>query len=313
MFDVCCVGILVADVITKPVDTIPRSGLLTRVDSIELFSGGCAMSAGIDMAKIGMKTAVLGKVGRDSFGDFLKDELVKYNVCVDSISIDNKVQTSASVVLSESGGERSFLHCVGANGTFSYDDINWQVVEASKIAFVAGTMLMDKFDGEDCAKFLKRCKEMGKTTVLDTAWDSQGRWMSVLEGSMPYIDVFMPSYDEAVELSGEEEPDKIADVFFDLGVSSVVIKLGNDGCYVRETRDAKAAVMPAFKVRAVDTTGAGDSFCAGFISAMVQGLSFEECGRFANATGAHCVMEMGATTGIKTFDEINEFIKNYRA
>jgi len=312
MIDVSCVGILVADVITKPVDSVPKSGLLTRVDSIELFSGGCAMSAGIDMAKIGVKTAVLGKVGKDSFGKFLKDELVKYNVCIDGIVEDEKVQTSASVVLSESSGERSFLHCVGANGTFSLDDINWEVVEKSKIVFVAGTMLMDKFDGDDCARFLKKCKEMGKTTVLDTAWDARGRWMAVLEGSMPYIDVFMPSYDEAVELSGETEPEKIADVFFSKGVKQVVIKLGSRGCYLRESKDAPAVIVPSFKVQAVDTTGAGDSFCAGFLAGMVRGLSFEECGRFANATGAHCVMAKGATTGIKSFDEIQEFIKNYK-
>lgn len=312
MIDVSCVGILVADVITKPVDSVPKSGLLTRVDSIELFSGGCAMSAGIDMSKIGVKTAVLGKVGKDSFGKFLKDELIKFSVSVDGIVEDEGVQTSASVVLSESGGERSFLHCVGANGTFSYEDINWEVVENSKIVFVAGTMLMDKFDGDDCARFLKRCKEMGKTTVLDTAWDSKGRWMSVLAGSMPYIDVFMPSYEEAVELSGETEVEKIADVFFEKGVKQVVIKLGSRGCYLRETKDAPAVTIPSFKVKAVDTTGAGDSFCAGFIAGMVRGLSFEECGRFANATGAHCVMAKGATTGIKSFEEINEFIKNYK-
>jgi len=310
--DVACIGILVADVITKPVDKIPAPGLLERVSSIETYTGGCAMSAGIDMAKIGIKTAVLGKVGNDSFGEFLKDALVKYGVDTRGIAIDENVQTSASVVLSSSNGERSFLHTVGANGTFCYDDVNWDVINDSDIIFVAGTMLMDSFDGECCAKVLKKCKEMGKTTVLDTAWDSQGRWMKVLQPCMEYIDIFLPSIDEAIELSGETEPDKIADVFFGMGVSKVVIKLGSRGCYMRETKDSEPVIIPCFKVKAVDTTGAGDSFCAGFLSAMAKGLSFEECGRFANAVGAHCVMAMGATTGIKSFDEINEFIKSYK-
>ena len=130
--------------------------------------------------------------------------------------------------------------------------------------------------------------------------------------TIQYIDIFLPSIDEAIELSGETEPDKIADVFFNMGVSKVVIKLGSRGCYMRETKDSQPVIIPCFKVKAVDTTGAGDSFCAGFLSAMAKGLSFEQCGRFANAVGAHCVMAMGATTGIKSFEEINEFIDTYK-
>lgn len=309
MFDVACVGILVADVIAKPVDKIPGAGLLERISSIQTYSGGCAMNAGIDMAKIGIDVAVLGKVGDDSFGRFLRDELSKFDLNDEGVVTDYENQTSASVVLSSSSGERSFLHTVGANKTFCYDDINWDVIEKSKIVFVAGTMLMDKFDGEDCARFLKRCKEMGKTTVLDTAWDSTGRWMSVLEASMPYIDVFLPSIDEAIELSGETEPTKIADKFFSMGVKSCAIKLGSEGCYLRETVDSEEIRIPRFTVKAVDTTGAGDSFCAGFLSGMVKGLSFKECGILANAVGAHCVMAMGASTGIVSYDKLCQFIK----
>ncbi len=310
MIDVTCIGILVADVIAKPVDSIPKPGLLERIDSIAIYSGGCAMSAGIDMAKIGLKTAVLGKTGNDSFGSFLREELEKYGVETKGVATDDKIQTSASVVISASSGERSFLHTVGANGTFCYEDVNWDVIEDSRIVFVAGTMLMDAFDGEDCARVLKKCKEMGKVTVLDTAWDSRGRWMDVLRPCMPYIDVFMPSIDEAIELAGgEQDPVKIADYFFSLGVKQVVIKLGSRGCYLRETKDSEGVVVPCYKVKAIDTTGAGDSFCAGFLSGMAKGLSFTECGRFANAVGAHCVQAMGATTGIRSYEEIVAFME----
>ena len=82
MIDVACIGILVADVIAKPVDKIPEAGLLERISSISIYSGGCAMNAGIDMAKIGLNVAVLGKVGKDSFGEFLENELAKNNIDV---------------------------------------------------------------------------------------------------------------------------------------------------------------------------------------------------------------------------------------
>ncbi len=309
MIDIACIGILVADVIAKPVDSIPKAGLLERISSIKIFSGGCAMNAGIDMAKIGLKVAVLGKVGKDSFGDFLEGELVKNNIDVRGISKDDKEQTSASVVLSASSGERSFLHTVGANASFCEADVNYDVIKESNIVFVGGTMLMDKFDGEECAEVLKKCRQMGKTTVLDTAWDATGRWMKVLAPCMPYIDYFIPSIDEAIELSGKKTPEEIADVFFDMGVKKVVIKLGSKGCYGREEKNGEGIYVPCYKVSAADTTGAGDSFCAGFLTGLSKGLSFEDSMRFANATGAHCVMAMGASTGIKSYEEIYKFME----
>jgi len=309
MFDIACIGILVADVITKPVEKMPESGKLERVDSIEIYSGGCAMSAGIDMQKIGLKTAVLGKVGKDKFGEFLLGELKRYNVDCDGIVIDEKTQTSASVVISSSSGERSFLHCPGANNTYCMDDVNWDIIHKSKIVFIAGAMLMDSFDGEPCAKVLKKVKELGKITVLDLAWDSKGRWMNIIKPCLPYVDVFMPSIDEARELSGKTGVKEMADVFFENGAKQVVIKDGKNGCYLRESKQADGIIIPTYDVLAVDTTGAGDSFCAGFITGMSKNMSFTECGKFANAVGSHCVMEKGATTGIKSFEEIKKFME----
>ncbi len=310
MIDVACIGILVADVIAKPVDALPAPGMLERIQSIEMFSGGCAMSAGIDMSKIGLKTAVLGKIGDDRFGEFLKNVLLENDVNIEGLVVDPASQTSASVVLSSQGGERTFLHCVGANATYDYADVNFDVIEKSNIVFIAGTMLMDAFDGEVAAKVLKKAKEMGKLTVLDTAWDAKGRWMEVLKPCMPYIDVFLPSIDEAIQLAGgKTDLKEIADTFFGYGVGKVAIKNGKAGCYLRESREAEGVFLPAYHVKAVDTTGAGDSFCAGFITGLAKGFSFAECGRFANAVGAHCVSAMGATTGIKPMADILKFME----
>lgn len=169
MFDVANIGILVADIIAKPVDNIPDKGLLKTIDSISMHSGGCAMSASIDMSILGLNATLIGKVGNDIFGDYLKNCLKKHNVNLDGLVTDNKVQTSSSVVLSDSSGERTFLHCLGANAVFSKDDVNWQVIEQSQFVFVAGVMLMDTFDGQQCASVLKQCKELNKVTILDTA------------------------------------------------------------------------------------------------------------------------------------------------
>jgi len=113
--------------------------------------------------------------------------------------------------------------------------------------------------------------------------------------------------EEAVMLSGRKDPKEICDVFLEMGAKNVVIKNGEDGCYVH--KNGKLIDTPPYKCNAVDTTGAGDSFCAGFITGLIKGLTIVECGKFANAVGAHCVMEKGATTGIKSYEEIREFME----
>lgn len=313
MNDIACVGILVADCIAKPVKVIPEKGKLELVDSIGLYSGGCAASASINITKIGKKAVIIGKIGNDGFGMFMKSSLESHGVDTRGLKIDVKGETSASLVMVNPDGERTFLHSVGTNGTFNEKDIDYDIVKSSNIIFVAGTMLMPTFDGKDCALFLSKCKALGKTTALDTAWDSLGRWMKLLAPCMPYIDYFLPSYEEAVQLSGKTKPEDIADVFLGMGPHTVVIKMGEDGCFIKSKLTGEQHFIDSFHVNAVDTTGAGDAFCAGFLSALVSGKSLYDAGRFANATGAHCVMAKGASTGIKSEREIEKFIADYDA
>jgi sugar/nucleoside kinase (ribokinase family) len=312
MYDVACVGILVADAIAKTVDKLPARGKLDLVDQLDLYTGGCAVNSGIAMAKIGLNTAVLGKIGNDGFGKFIYNSLKEEKVNVDGLVLDSNSSTSASVVLVDSGGERSFLHCLGANAEFTDKDVDFGIIEKSKIVFIAGTMLMPSFDGEPCARVLKKAKEMGKYTALDTAWDSKGRWMKVLEPCMKYIDLFMPSYEEAVQLSSKEDAEDIADVFLSMGVKTAVIKLGKDGCYIKDSGGEKYKIPTYTDIKPVDTTGAGDSFAAGFLTGITEGWSLYECGKFANAVGTHCIMSVGASTGIKSMEEIKAFMAKYK-
>ena len=304
MYDVSCIGILVTDVIAKPVDKIPSRGKLGLIDSIEVFSGGCAMSAAIALAKLGAKTCIIGKIGNDSFGKMMYDILKTESVSTDGLIIDSNVSTSASIVLSDSLGERTFLHCASSNDNFNENELDYNLIKNSKIAFVAGTMLMESFDGAQCAVALKKSKELGVITALDTAWDDKGRWMDILFPSMPFIDYFLPSIEEATELSKKTDYNEIADYFFSLGVKHVVIKLGKKGCFIKETQGSKSQILPVKDVKVIDTTGAGDSFCAGFLYGISHGMSFYDSAALANDVGTLCVQKKGATTGIIPFTEI---------
>jgi sugar/nucleoside kinase (ribokinase family) len=207
--------------------------------------------------------------------------------------------------------ERSIIHSLGANKHFCFDDIDPEYIKDKKILLIAGTFLMPHFDGEGTEKLLQLAKENGVICCMDTAWDSSGEWMHKIENALQYLDWFMPSYDEAFELSKKTSPDEMAEFFNSKGARNIVIKLNSDGCFVKPESQA-GYLVPSYKgIKPVDASGAGDSFCAGFITGLYMGWSIIDSARFANAVGAHCIMEVGTTAGIKSMEEVLDFIRTY--
>ncbi len=311
MFDVCCLGILVADITAFPIDRLPGEGKLLFADNISLGLGGCAANAAIDLQKIGLKTAIIGKVGRDAFGSFICKTLNDYEVDTGGVCLSDETATSSALVLVNEKGERSFIHFSGTNGDFSEEDVDFSIIENSKILFVAGSLLMGKMDGAPTAQLLKKAREKGIYTVLDTAWDETGRWMTAIEPCLPYIDLFIPSIAEAKMLSGREDVQEMADVFLSHGVSVCVIKLGKDGCYIKSKKGEEYTIPSYDRIKAKSTNGAGDSFVAGFITGLLKEWNLEACGKFANAVGTLCVSQIGTTDGVRSFEETIRFMQNY--
>lgn len=307
MIEVTCLGILVADVVGKPIDTYPERGRLQLVERMELHSGGCAANTGVSLAKIGIRTAVIGKVGNDGFGDFLVQVLQKHGIDTRGVKRDEKEATSATMVMVHSDGERSFLHYIGANAALHLEDVDMDIVRQSKVLHVAGALVMPGIDGEPTAELLRRAKEMGIITSFDTVWNTSSGWMNTVKPCLPYVDYMIPSIEEAKMLTGKEHPEDIAQVFLDHGVKVVGLKMGERGCYIR-TADAKISI-PRYQVEAVDALGAGDAFAAGFLTGVVKGWDLEQTGRFANAVGALCVTALGATTGVRSLEETLDFMQ----
>lgn len=313
MPDVTCVGLLTADVVGKPIDALPGRGHLAFVERMELHTGGCAANTGMGLAKLGVQTAIVGKVGRDGFGDFMVRRFVEAGIDADHMVRDDRTATSATMVLVHSDGERSFLHYTGANATFTVEDIDFEIVQASKVLHVAGSQVLPALDGAPMAGLLRRAQECGVVTALDTVWDPVGRWMEVTGPCLPYVDYFLPSYEEARMLAnGLEAPEDIAQFLLDAGAKVVALKLGQKGCYVRSAT-GEGFRLSALPVDAIDALGAGDAFVAGFLAGVVRGWNLEQCARLATAVGACCVTALGATTGIRSFDATVEFLRTFGA
>jgi sugar/nucleoside kinase (ribokinase family) len=305
---IVCLGILVADVVGRPLRTLPEAGRLVLVDEMGLHTGGCAANAGTALARLGLPVEVIGKVGADPFGDFVLNALKERGIGTHGIKRDQQIGTSATMVMVDPDGERRFVHYIGANARLQLEDIDFSLIENASILHVAGALVMPALDGQPTAELMRRAKSMGVTTFLDTVWDDTGRWMQLLEPCLPYVDYFVPSLAEAQALTGRNDPHDVALALLDRGVGIVGLKMAAEGCLV-VTRAGETLHVPAFEVKVIDATGAGDAFAAGFIAGIWQGWSLEQTARLANAVGALCVMGVGAAGAVRSLAETLAFME----
>ncbi|MFQ3610683.1 MAG: carbohydrate kinase family protein [Fimbriimonadales bacterium] len=298
-------GNIVADHVAQPVAHYPPKGACYHVQRMGMYVGGCASNTGLAIAKLGLPVQVVGRVGRDWFGEFVIQTLEAHGVDTRGIVRSETASTSQTMVMVHPDGERSFIHLMGTNAEFGEHDVRWEVLDTPKVFHLAGAFLTPAMDGEPASRVLRQAKARGALTTLDTTWDHTGRGLEILRPCLPLLDYILPNLEEARQISRETEPERIADRLLSEGVGTVVIKMGGDGCYVKNRETAFH--LPAYPVEVVDTLGAGDCFCAGFITGLALGWDLERVARLANAVGALCVTALGATTGVRSLEETLAF------
>jgi len=298
--DVVCLGILVADAIARPVDEVPPRGALELVDEISLHGGGCALNTASALVRLGLDARVVGKVGADPFGDFILQLLDERGVDRRGVLQDSAVSTSATVVLVDSAGERTFLHLPGANGRLRREELDEDALFSGRALHVAGALVMPELDGSPTAGILEEAKARGLTTSLDTVWDATGRWERLLP-SLPHLDLFVPSLAEGSAISREPEPESVAAWLRKRGVGTVAIKLDAEGCFVASEEFEGFVAAPA--VDAIDGTGSGDAFAAGLLYGHLAGWPLERAAALANAAGALAATAVGAVEGVRGLED----------
>lgn len=281
--DVACLGILVADVVVHPVGELPPGGSLGLVGRIELHGGGCALNVASALARLGLRASVFGKVGADALGGHLVHLLDARGVDTRHIVRDPATPTSASVVLVDGDGERTFLHAPGANALLAEGELDLDALYDARWLHVGGAGLLERLDGEPLARILAGAQERGLTTSLDTAWDASGRWERV-GPCIPHVDLACPSLAEARSVSGEEDVAAVASWLRAKGPEWVALTMGPEGCYASGPGFDGHVAAP--RAVAVDSTGAGDAFAAALIHARIAGWDFER--------GIHAACEAGA-------------------
>ncbi len=303
-FDVVVAGMAVADVLGNPVQfsNVPKPGGLKLIDSITLSTGGNVSNVGIDLAKLGFRVGGITRVGDDAFGRYILGEYKKHRIIARGIVIDSKAQTSATIVGIAGDGERTFLHTRGCLKNFRVSDMlkNLQMIKRAKI-FVFGYLGLLPETEKDLEVLFRTIKnETDAKILLDTGGNPR-KHAKRFASFIRHVDYFIPSYEEALALTGERKPERMIRFFRTAGAAGVVgIKLGAKGCLISGSDFTE--YVHAYPVsQVVDTTGAGDAFIAGFIAGILKGFGPLAAAHIGNRVAAECVTAVGASTAIRKF------------
>jgi sugar/nucleoside kinase (ribokinase family) len=298
---VLCFGNLVVDTLAGPIAGDVRWDATVWVDALEQQIGGNGANTSFTLASLGVPVRLVGAVGDDSFGEFIAGRLAGAGVDVAHIA-RLPAPTPATIALVRENGARAFLHRPGASteAFAELPELTPNLIAGCTAFHLANPFGLPKMRAH-ASQAQRRARAAGLFTTMDTGWDSRGEWMRAIAASLPHTDLLFTNGDEARELTGCAEPDRAAQVLRESGARTVVVKLGGRGCLVAD--EAGIAHVPAFAVTALDTTGAGDCFVGGFLAALQRGFRYGEAARFANAVGALSVQRMGATAGLRGFDE----------
>ena len=304
--DVLCVGIAVADVFAKAIDELPQEGRLLTFDHLEHHIGGCAVNTGVDLAKLGLRAAFVGCIGNDVAGDLIKKKLVFEGLGICGVVTNKEAASSYTFIMIDSKGNRRYLHHIGANAKLTDEDVPDELLGRARMLHIGGSFLMPGMDGEPTVRLIKRAKSLGVITAIDTAYNKTVDAEKLIAPSLAIVDIFLPSIEEAQLISGKQDIDDVLDYFDKYNIPILGIKLGSQGCVIKH--NGQIYKLPCFKVDAVDTSGAGDSFMAGFIYGYLQGWDIRKSANFANAVAAHCVQAIGCSSGIPKADKILQFL-----
>ncbi len=247
-----------------------------------------------NLAALGTRVAFVGKAGRDTFGRYMADQLHAAGVDTGHIISDQNLKTGATVVLANPP-KKALLTYMGAMRNLTLEDMDWDFIAGARHVHVGCFFLQTGIRG-DVWKLFARAKELGLTTSLDTNWDPEEKWGDDLTRALPFTDVFLPNEDEALRIARTADLQKAME---SIGrqVKTLVVKRGAEGA--TGWRNGETTQVPPYKIEVIETTGAGDSFNAGFLHHFLLGKPMKDCLAFGSACGALAVTQMGGTEAFR--------------
>ena len=304
------IGTALVDSIIKGFDPKPVSASGYRAESGTLSVGGEAVNGAIAAAKLGVRTAILCSLGNDSAGTLVTAALEANGVDTGRIVRSDEHPTPVTTMFVRDDGSRQSITNTAHRYHFHPERFLGDLTGVR--AVVLGSLFRAPFDDpEVISAVLKAVKSQGILIAADTKLPNF-RFLSLadLKEVLPLIDYITPNEDEARYYTSKSDPQEMAEVFLSSGVKNVIIKLSAKGCYFQNAE--RSLRLPPLRVEAVDATGAGDTFLAGFLASLLNGASVQEALLFANACGAICTTKVGAAAALRDRAQVLHFLESHR-
>jgi len=294
------VGVSIVDIVGTTIESIPENDGTEIIQKIHMCPAGTAAAPAVIAARQGLDTTLIGAVGKDDFGRYLLDKLGLEGVDVSLMQEREDMPTAATMLPINSRGERPNWHMPGAFLLLEpTEEVNERIAAADHIHW-GGIGLLFNFDGEVAAGIMAEARANGATITADLIAPGD-HTPDCVKAVTPHLDWFMPSIDEALMLSGTDNVQAAAQFFMDQGAAGCVIKCGGDGAYIASQDGISEQVPVIADVKVVDTSGCGDSFCAGFNVGLANGFDPVTACRFAAATAAQVASGVGSNAGVVDF------------
>ena len=300
-FDAVGFGALNIDKLFR-VNRIASADEESFVTDFEEACGGSAANTMVGLARLGCKVGFIGKVADDREGKMLVEDFRREVVDTNGIIMAKRGRSGTAMGFVDEKGERALYVDPGVNDTIEFDEIDRKY--AFQTQFLHLTSFVGKKSFQNQKRLVGTLPEKVKLS-LDIGQLYARKGLEALEPILSRTFVMMPNAKELQILTKKADYKRNAKLLLEKGVKIVAVKLGSKGCYV--TNERKSHTIEAFKVKVVDTTGAGDAFCTGFLYGLISGKSLQECGRIGNFVASRCIMKMGARTGLP---RITDLIKN---
>lgn len=297
------IGAAILDVLARPASSAVFETGSLPMDSIRLSTGGDAANEAVVLSYLGKRVQLETVIGTDKGGDFLKSFFADRQVFLPDYVFREEIPTGVNIVLVDEQGERHFLTDPGGSlRALEEKHIHLPFPESAEIVCFASIFVFPKIKKQELEAVFRAAKSQGKIVCADLTRRKNQETLEEMKEVFALVDYLFPNEKEAMLLSGTETTEEAAEAFFRAGTSCVILKCGRRGCYIR-SEEFTGMVQPERVLEPVDTTGAGDSFAAGFLAGLLDGCSVEECARLGNRCGGRAVLSVGAVEWTERSDE----------
>ncbi len=282
-------------------ERVPKPGETLMGSHFSIIPGGKGANQAVSIARLGGKVVLGGCLGGDSLGQKLKEGLDKEGVITDYLTIDREQHSGVTMIIIDEDGDNSIVLDPGANMKFSPQRA---VCLKEVLPEVSVVLAQLEIPIETVGFVFQEAKKLKITTVLDA-----GPARPLSPSLLRNVDILSPNQTELAtllkrEIKDSEQAKKEAEKLLGWGINTLILKLGKKGSYLltAETR----SYFPAYEVKAVDSTAAGDAFMGALCLSLSQGKSLPQAIQFANLAGAYAATKMGAQPSLPTYEEMRQ-------